>query len=112
MSMMISGRRWAIHDRYGNEIYLSQERWEHIIEPINHPEMAAYEEHLKDTIRRGDRKQDVLNPRKYRYTRAFDDLAEDNTHIVALVIFRFRKSSMSEPVPNNYILTAYQKEIR
>ena len=29
--MMVSGRRWAVRDRYGNEIYITNERWEHII---------------------------------------------------------------------------------
>ena len=37
---MVGGRRWTVRDRYGNEIYLTQERWDHIIEPTNHPEMA------------------------------------------------------------------------
>ena len=48
---MTDGRRWSVRDRYGNDIYLTQERWEHIIEPINHPGMAAYEEHLKTPLR-------------------------------------------------------------
>ncbi len=108
---MTAGRRWAVCDRYGNDIYLTHERWERITEPINHPEMSAYEEHLKETIRSGKRKQDSLNPRKYRYVKAFDDLAEDNTHIIAIVLFRFSKGQVGEPVPNNYIVTAYQKEI-
>jgi hypothetical protein len=43
-------------------VYLSEERWHYIIEPHNHPEMAAYEEHLKETIRTGTRQQDSLNP--------------------------------------------------
>lgn len=47
------GRRWVAQDRYGNNIYLTDERWEHITQPINHPEMLDYEEELKDTIRRG-----------------------------------------------------------
>jgi hypothetical protein len=41
----------------------------------------------------------------------FDDLAEDNTHISAIVLFRFSKGPDGQPVPNNYIVTAYQKEI-
>lgn len=105
------GRRWAVHDRYDNEVYLTEERWQHIIEPINHPEMSSYEEHLQETIRQGERQQDSLNPRKYRYAKAFDDLVEDNTHIVAIVLFRFRVSETGETAPNNYIVTAYQKEI-
>ena len=108
---MIAGRRWTVRDRYGNDIYLTHERWEHIIEPINHPEMSAYEEHLKETIRSGKRKQDSLNPQKYRYVEAFDNLAEANTHIIAMVLFRFSEGQMGEPVSNSYIVTAYQKEM-
>ncbi len=61
---MTAGQRWTVHDRYGNEIYLTQERWEHIIEDLNHPEMAEHEEQLRETIQSGMRKQDALNPRK------------------------------------------------
>jgi hypothetical protein len=107
----MAGKRWVVHDRYGNKIYLTDERWEHITDPMNHPEMSDYEEHLKETIRSGRRKQDPLNPQKYRYVKAFDDLAEDNTHVVAIVLFRFSEGLGGEPVPNNYIVTAYQKEI-
>ena len=108
---MTAGRRWVVRDRYGHDIYLTDERWEHIIEPINHPEMSAYEEHLRETIQSGKRNQDSLSPQKYRYVKAFDDLAEDNTHIIAIVLFGFSEGPGGEPVPNNYIVTAYQKEI-
>jgi len=104
--------RWTVHDRYGNSIYLTQERWEHIIDSINHPEMAEYEDELQQTLRNGNRRQDPLNPLKYRYLKAFDRLAKDNTHIVAIVLFRFREAQAGQPEPNNYIVTAYQKEIR
>jgi len=26
-------KRWMVRDRYGNDIYLTDERWEHIIDP-------------------------------------------------------------------------------
>ena len=110
--MTVAGIRWKIHDRYGNEIYLTHERWQHIIAPINHPDMANYEEHLKTTIRYGRRKQDLLNPQKYRYTYVFVDLPADNTHITAIVLFRFREGIDGKPISNNYIVTAYQKRIR
>ena len=123
---MTIGRRWMVRDRYGNDIYLTDERWEHITEPRNHPEMSAYEgfteprnhpemsayeEHLQETIQSGRRKQDSLNPQKYRYVEEFNDLAEDNTHIIAIVLFRFSEGPGGKPVANNYIVTAYQKEI-
>ncbi len=44
---MAADRRWVVRDRYDNDIYLTQERWEHIIGATNHPEMSTYEEHLK-----------------------------------------------------------------
>ena len=74
--------------------------------------MAECEEQLKETIRTGTWKQDPLNPRKYRYIKAFDHLSEDNTHIIAIVLFGFSEDEAGRPVPNNYIVTAYQKEIR
>ena len=108
---MKNGIRWAVRDRYGNQIYLTEERWQHITEEINHPEMLDYEHELQMTIRWAVRKQDTLNSQKYRYSMAFDELADDNTHIIAIVLFRFRESNGQKPTPNNYIVTAYQKEI-
>jgi hypothetical protein len=84
---MRSGKRWTVSDKRGNPIYLTQERWEHIIEPINHPEMMDYEEELQETIRSGQRVQDPLNPQKYRYSMVFANLAEFNTHMIAIVLF-------------------------
>lgn len=104
-------RRWTVQDRWHNEIYLTDERWEHITAAMNHPEMAAYETQLRETIRTGTRKQDSLNPRKYRYNKEFSALAADNTHIVAIVLFAFVESESGQPMSNNYIVTAFQKEI-
>jgi len=108
---MTDSKRWSVRDSYGNTIYLTQECWDHIIDPINHPEMADYEGHLQQTVRTGGQRQDPLNPQKYRYTMAFNDLAEDNTHMVAIVLFTFSRDASGNPTPNNYIVTAYQKEI-
>jgi hypothetical protein len=59
----------------------------------------------------GKRKQDSLNPQKYRYAEAFDNLAADNTHIIAIVLLRLKEGESGIPEPNNYVVTAYQKEI-
>jgi hypothetical protein len=61
---MTSGKRWIVRDRYNNEIYLTHERWCHIADPINHPEMVAYEERLQEAVRSGHRRQDALAPQK------------------------------------------------
>jgi hypothetical protein len=62
--MASSGNRWTVQDRDGNPIYLTEERWQHIVEADNHSEMADYENHLKTTIQQGLRRQEPLNPRK------------------------------------------------
>ena len=106
------GKRWTVQDRYGNSIYLTQERWEHIIDERNHPEMVDYEEYLKTTIQKGRRRQEPLNPRKYRYFHFFDDLSDDVNHIVAIVLFGFDVDEQEQMVPNNFVATAFFKHIR
>lgn len=108
---MVDSIRWRVLDRQGNPIYLTQERCQHIIETDGHPEMEGYEEELKETIRQGQRRQIPLQPQKYEYRKAYSHLVDDNTHIIALVLFRIRENEQGRPVANNYIVTAYQKEI-
>ena len=36
---MFEGCRWIEQDRLGNENYLTEERWEHIVNSANNPEM-------------------------------------------------------------------------
>jgi hypothetical protein len=103
--------RWIVKDKYGNTIYLTQERWQHVIETTNHPEMEDYEDELKETVHLGVRRQDPVNPQKYRYTKAFDNLPSHNTHIVAIVLFSLKENDAGVIETNNFIATAYQKEI-
>lgn len=74
--------------------------------------MAEFEDELRETVRSGDRQQDSLNPQKYRYVREFDHVPEHNTHIVAIVLFKLIESAHAQSVPNNFVVTAYQKEVR
>jgi hypothetical protein len=73
----MGGKRWTVRDRYGYEIYLTEERWEHIIDPENHPEMEEHEDDLIEALRSGSRTQDPLNPQKYRYSKAFANLVAE-----------------------------------
>ena len=43
-------KRWTVYDHFGNSVYLTDERWQHIIDPINHPEMVGFEDELKVVI--------------------------------------------------------------
>ena len=37
---MPDGKLWTVYDRFGNAIYLTTERWRHIIDQDNHAEVA------------------------------------------------------------------------
>lgn len=112
---MIFDKRWTLGDRYGKDIYLTEGRWQHITDPENHPEnhpeMMDYEDSLQEVIRSSRRKQDPLNLQKYRYSQEFLDLPEYNTHIVAIVLFRFSLGANGQLISNNYIVTAYLKSV-
>lgn len=105
------GIRWTVKDRRGNSVYLTQERWKHIISEINHPEIESYEEYLKKAIKKGKYRQEPLNPRKYRYYHRFDNLPDDVNHVVAIVLFGFDIDEHGKAVPNNYVVTAFFKHI-
>ena len=83
---MPDGKMWVQYDRFGNELYLTYERWEHITDLDNHPEIELYSEDVQETIRVGRRRQD---PYGYRYYRSFPGLPEENTHVVVCVRVRW-----------------------
>ncbi|MFQ5859855.1 MAG: hypothetical protein ACE5LU_30030, partial [Anaerolineae bacterium] len=62
--------RWTVHDRYGNEIYMTQERWDYILR--YHDELDGLLDDLLDTLRKGRRRQEPANPNKYKYYRRCD----------------------------------------
>lgn len=84
-----------IRDRYGNQIELTDERWRHIV--TYHPELEDCKGEVLETIRKGVRRQDAVEPEKYTYVRKFADLPLDDTHLVVVV----------KMVRNNFVLTAY-----
>jgi len=98
--------RETVTDRWGNIVYLTEERWQHILE--THDEMLGYRTHLLETIRRGRRKQDRLDPGKYQYSMGFDDLPIGFTHVIVLVKFSWKAGPKGGEVPNHFVLTAYQ----
>ena len=108
---MTTEHRWIEKDRFGNDIYLTDERWEHITDAANHCEMADYEIELRETIKNGKRKQEMLNPQKYRYSKKFNDLTANNTHLVAIVKIGLFEDEAGKIDQNNFVLTAYQKKV-
>lgn len=92
----------SAHDRRGHEIYLTEERWQHICD--EHPEMLDYKRELFETIRLGRRFQDSVRPYVYLYYADFSRLPYGNTTVV--VVVRFGYSTDGDE--NNFVLTAYQ----
>lgn len=86
---------WKIIDRRENEIVLTQERWKHIVD--HHWELKGRLTEVLKTIRVGKRKQEVLNPQKFKYIYPFDNLPHNYTHIVVVVKLAI----------NNFVITAY-----
>jgi len=84
-----------VWDRYGNQIELTDERWRHIV--TYHPELEEFQEEVLATIQKGTRRQDAIEPDKYKYLRKFSGLPFGYTHLIAVV----------KMIRNNFVLTAY-----
>jgi hypothetical protein len=101
--------RWTVRDRRGNEIYLTEERWRHILE--SRPEMEPFIEEFLETIRTGRRRQDPLLSYKYFYSKSFDVLLPENNHLVAVVLFKFSTLPDGTSQPNNFVVSGWMKYI-
>lgn len=84
-----------VTDRWGNRIILPDERWQHILEW--HPELEGFNEEVLETVRKGRRRQDPIDPHKYKYIYPAQGLPFGLTHIVVVVRIGVRK----------FVLTAY-----
>jgi hypothetical protein len=91
---------WIIRDRRGNNIVLTEERWQHIIQ--GHWELKGLLDVVLETVRMGTRRQDAADPDKFRYSRRVRNLPHGYTHIIVIVRFK----------PNKFVVTAYPKRVR
>lgn len=98
-------KRWDMHDRYGNKIYMTSERWQHALE--KRPWLANCLDDTLTTIRRGRRQQDQLNPRKYKYYYSFDKLLPEFNYLVVVVLFKQKINETGKVVPNNYVVNVW-----
>jgi hypothetical protein len=72
-----------VRDRHGNLISLTEERWGHIVQ--YRPELEEQYDEVLATIRFGRRRQDPLDPVKYKYILPCLTLPFGMTHIVVVV---------------------------
>jgi hypothetical protein len=101
--------KWTIQDRHGHSIYLTEERWQHVLE--SRPELGPYLDEILDTLRTGRRKQDPLVPNEYRYYKPCARLLPENNHLVVVVIFKTRPDDRGQFVHNNFVVTAWANYI-
>jgi len=86
---------WGVIDKWKNEIILTNERWKHITN--HHWEIANRLDDVLKTIRLGKRKQEKMNPEKFKYFYPFEELPHNYTHIVVVVKLAIKK----------FVITAY-----
>ena len=94
-----------VRDRLGNEIYITDERWEHIYK--RHPEIISCKGHVLRTLRSGRRKQQPLELDIFKYALSYDDLSVPHTEVI--VVVKFGEKIDEQVKPNNFVLTAYMK---
>lgn len=98
-------QRWVVQDRYGNEIYMTQERWQHIIS--KHRELVGHLDDLLNTLKQGRRKQERRDPQRYRYHFPCNTLLYDNNRVTVVVVFDHRLLSDGTQIRNNFVTTAW-----
>jgi hypothetical protein len=96
---------WQVHDRYGNRIYMTDERWQHAQE--KRPWLSSYLDDALAAIRHGRRHQDPLNPRKYRYYRPCPALEPEFNHLVVIVLFGESVDETGQTIPNHYVVNVW-----
>ncbi len=89
-----------VQDKHGNPIYLTDERWNHIVN--RHSILRNFKNEILKTIRIGKRNQDDLHPDQFFYRQAFSTLPFNYTHIEVVIVFRFKNDQ-----PSNFVVTAY-----
>jgi len=89
-----------VQDQYGNTVYLTDERWAHIVK--RHALLKDRKSDVLKTVRAGKRRQDAAHLDTFSYLKAFANLPFGYTHIKAIVIFREKDGK-----PNNFVMTAY-----
>lgn len=98
-------QRWVVQDRYGNTIYFTEERWQHIL--ASRPELEPNFDLFLDTLRTGKRQQDSLIANEYRYFKRHPALLPENNVIVVVVVFKQQIDDSGRVVANNFVVTGW-----
>jgi hypothetical protein len=97
--------KWVVFDRYGNQIYLTQERWNYILR--YHSQLDGLLDEVIDTLHKGRRHQQPEDPNRYKYYQYCIALPPDDNTIVVVVKFATQIRSDGTYVANNFVITAW-----
>ena len=97
--------KWFVRDRDGREIYLTEERWEHIVS--KHGELRDHLDDVLDTVRRGRRRQQPQDPQAFVYRHPCNTLRPPFKGILVVVAFHFEQTADDGMIPNNFMVTAW-----
>lgn len=95
----------VVMDKWGHEIYLTDERWRHIV--FRHPDMDGRKEQVLVTLKNGSREENPIGSSKYIYSKKFKHLRPGKKRICVVVQFEMKKTGMSL-LPNKFVVTAFQ----
>ena len=101
--------RWTVRDRYGNEIYMTSERWQHIIS--KHHDLIGHLDAVLNTLKKGKRRQERRDAQRYRYRYRCFILPNDNNRITVTVVFSYNEREGGITTPNNFVTTAWAEYI-
>jgi hypothetical protein len=87
---------WMVQDRTGRAIYLTEERWQHIVS--RHHALAGHLDDVLKTLQFGRRRQDAVQPFKYFYRRRCKTLPGHYNSITVVILSRG---------DNRYVVTAW-----
>jgi hypothetical protein len=97
--------RWTVHDRYGNELYLTQERWDYILR--YHHQLDGLLDEVLETLRKGRRHQQPEDPSRYKYAHYCAKLPVEYNTIVVVVKFTTRLGRAATFTANNFVIAAW-----
>ena len=84
---------------------MTAERWLHAQE--KRPWLTDYLDQVLETIRRGRRRQDPLNPRKYKYYWPVSGLEPEYNHLIVVVLFNTQTDEAGHTISNSYVVNVW-----
>lgn len=94
--------REEVVDQYGNVVYLTDERWKHILE--RHSELDGHRTEILHAVRSAKRRRDAFELDTFYYKKMLSRPIDGLDYLEVVVICHWHSGK-----PNNFVVTAYLK---